>query len=316
MRLKSCITGALLLAVLAGEAPARAATEEDREAARRLKDEAFQKIAEGSYAEGIELLEAANRRVPHPTFLFNIAVVYDQWAGHCEPSLRAFDRFFAACEGCDVEATARRRYERVQDKCEVRLAIQTAPPGARVTIDDATRPGRTPLEATLRPGRHTLRLERDGFEPHAEQLVLDPGRDRSVSVTLVPEAVAERERPDITASAPPAPKPGANLRTWGWVALGVGAAGLGVGTGYAITTVQAVEDEEALRSEGADPSEIREARDEANDAALIRNIGFGVGIAGVGTGILLHVLAGKKDRDARSVQIGTDGRGLLISGRF
>lgn len=296
--------------------PAAAPTEADRAEARRLKNLAFEKISEGSYAQGIDLLEAAHRAVPHPTFLFNIAVVYDQWSGHCSESLAAFDRFFEACADCQVLELAERRFERVKEKCEVALSVRSVPPDALVLLDGGEVEGRTPFDVTLRPGRYRVRLEREGFEPHAEEVQLEPGRDRSLSVSLVPRAT-EPPRPDLAASAAPGRRPGALLRAWGWAALGAGAVGVAVGTVFAVSSLDTVEEADDLaRDPNVDPSEVAEARDEARSAAVVSYVGYGVGLAGVGTGILLHVLAGKRDREAQALRLGTDGRGIVLSGRF
>ena len=308
------ITIAAALALGAADTPAEGSSPADRAEARRLKNEAFAKIAEGSYADGVDLLEAAYQAVPHPTFLFNIAVVYDQWPGHCSESLETFDRFFEACDGCKVRATAEKRFTRVKDRCEVELAVTSIPTGSRVVIDDEL-DGMTPFEAKLRPGRHGLRVEKDGFQAHEEDVLLEPGRDQSLAVRLVPEATEPPS--DLTAAAPP-PARGANaLRTWAWVAMGVGAVGAGVGVAYNVMWVSAEDEANELRGqEGTDPLEIAEAQDEARSQAVVAYVGYGVGAVGLGTGILLHVLAGQKAKPDRRVSFGTDGRGVILSGRF
>jgi len=300
-----------LFTVLASS-PLSDATEAERAEARRLKDEAFAKIAEGSFGEGIDRLEAAYGAVPHPTFLFNIAVVYDQWSGHCEESLTAFDRFFAACDDCSALETAEVRFGRVKEKCEVVLSVETVPDGAGVEIDGELA-GSTPFETTLRPGRHRVVLRKDGFRAREEKLALEPGRDRQLSVTLAPRV----EEPDLSARAPAPPRRGGALRAGAWAASGLGAVGVGMGAVFTILALDSVDEEEELRErEGIDPGEVRDARDEARSRATLAYVGYGIGVAGIGASILLHVLAGQKAREDRSLALGTDGRSLVLSGRF
>ncbi|MEM1022189.1 MAG: PEGA domain-containing protein [Myxococcota bacterium] len=291
----------LALAMSSASAPDdRAKTE-----ARVLKNEAFQKIAEGSYGEGVELLRRAHQAVPHPTFLFNIAVVYDQWPGHCVESLAAFDEFFAACPDCKVRPTAETRFAKVKARCRSSIELSSRPSGAEVFVDAETR-GLTPLRLELRPGRHQLRFQAEGFEPDARELSLDPGQDLELSVDL-------RALPTAT-SSPPSPA-GRGLRVAGWSAIGLGAVGIGLGSAFIVLTNESVNEERALRNTTpVDPVAVVATRDQARDRAVLAYVFTGIGIAGVASGVVLHVLAGKKR--ASKVALGTDGRRVLLTGRF
>lgn len=291
---------------------ALAPTAEDKAEARRFKNEAFQKVSEGSYAEGVDLLRRAHDAVPHPTFLFNIAVVYDQWPGHCAESLQAFDAFFEACADCKLRSTAEVRFEKVQTRCMTDLSVTSEPAPARVTVDEEPG-GTTPLRLRLRPGTHRLLLEAEGYEPEARALDLEPGEARELSVTL--KALAPPVPAEATAAST-GPRPGAGLRTGGWIAIGAGAIGTGVGVAFTVLANEEVDEERELRSTpGVDPADVREARDQAQSDATLAAVGYGVGIAGVATGIVLHVLAGQADRKAK-LSLGTDGSRLILSGRF
>lgn len=298
----------LSLALLSATMSAPSAAE--RSQARKLKNQAFELISEGRYAEGIERLEAAYEAVPHPTFLFNVAVVYDQWSGHCAESLDAFDRFFAVCKRCKVKPTATARFARVQERCQVRLSIETTPPGALVRVDDADR-GATPLNVVLTPGRHQVELRRDGYQPSREEVLLEPGRDQALSLTLSP--TPKPEPPAIVvATSPPARAPD---RTWAWVSFGVGAAGVAMGavfTGLALDTENQAND---LQASNAAISDIAGARDDARSRGALALVGYGVGLAGVATGIALWLVE-PSPAASGDVQLGTDGRQLFVSGRF
>jgi len=303
----SLLHPALALAVALAAAP----TAEDKAAARRFKNEAFQKIAEGSYAEGVSLLRQAHDAVPHPNFLFNIAVVYDQWPGHCAESLAAFQDFFEACPDCKARPTAEARVARVEARCELELELTSVPTGADVELDGAAR-GQTPLALTLLPGAHQLRLEAEGFEPETRALEVTEAGPRSLSIELQPLTEPAPAPAQVAATAP---RPGAGLRTAGWIALGAGAVGTGVGVAHTVLANDAVNEERALRVPGTDPALVQEARNQARDRTALAYVGYGIGAAGVATGVVLHLLAAKKKASA-PVSFGTDGRRLLLSGRF
>lgn len=94
---------------------------------------------------------------------------------------------------------------------EARVAIQSTPPGAQVTLDGESR-GHTPLEVKLpKPVQGVLKVELAGFVPQTRSL--QPG-DEQVSIALqpVPPPVVEPEPPPPPVPTPvaepePAPKP-------------------------------------------------------------------------------------------------------------
>lgn len=283
-------------------------SEQDKAKARSSKDQAFQKIAEGSYAEGVALLRRAHDAVPHPNFLFNIAVVYDQWPGHCAESLAAFDEFFEACADCEVKSTAEARVEKVRARCLTQLSVSSTPSGAALQVDDENR-GTTPATLRLRPGPHALSLDAEGYDGERRQIHLRAGRPEELSIDLQP-------RPSLSSPAAPRRRPGAGLRTAGWAALGVGALGSGLGVAFTVMANDAVNEERALRATpGVAPQEVQDARSRARDNTAFAYVGYGVGIAGVASGVALQLLSAAKARNA-PLALSTDGRRLLLSGRF
>ena len=295
-------------------------TAKDKSEARALKNAAFQKIAEGSFEEGVVLLRQAHEIVPHPGFLFNIAVVYDQWPGHCAESLAAFDEFFGACADCKARATAEARVERVKERCLARLNITSDPVGAEVTLDGKLR-GAAPLDVRLAPGTHRLQLDADGFEPAMRVFELEAGASKELAFALRPVAPspAPRKSPptlDPITASPDFHRPGAGLRRAGWIALATGVVGTGVGVAYWVLRDEALAEEERLTAlDGVDAELVRDARSLAQERDTLAWVGFGVGAAGVASGVILHILAGQKARKA-NLALGSDGRRLLLSGRF
>ena len=72
------------------------------------------------------------------------------------------------------------------DLADGKLALETSPPGARVTVDGVYR-GETPLELYLEPGDvHDIEVSRVEFEPQSHRVQLRPGHEQDLSVELVP----------------------------------------------------------------------------------------------------------------------------------
>lgn len=66
------------------------------------------------------------------------------------------------------------------------LRVTTDPAGAQVIVDRVLK-GKSPLEAKLSPGEHTLTLKLDGMRPYSKSLKLRAGVTRKFEATLVPE---------------------------------------------------------------------------------------------------------------------------------
>lgn len=63
------------------------------------------------------------------------------------------------------------------------LLVSSTPKGADVFVDGDNQ-GKTIVSLTLTPGKHTLRVEKDGYRPEIREVTLGPAEKRSLSVTL------------------------------------------------------------------------------------------------------------------------------------
>lgn len=61
-----------------------------------------------------------------------------------------------------------------------RVSVHTQPQGARILVNDAETPYRTPVNFSLAPGRYRVKVERNGYEQATQQIVVR--RDQIVSV--------------------------------------------------------------------------------------------------------------------------------------
>jgi len=78
------------------------------------------------------------------------------------------------------------------------LEITTAPPGARVFIDDMEQPEPTPTTITsIQPGKHRLMISKDGYLTSEYNVVAAEGTLRRVeTIKLIPDKVAVTFQPD------------------------------------------------------------------------------------------------------------------------
>lgn len=320
---------ALVALLVAGSAPADARPKKKRvsaqKKAQREKRRAFKLFKKGDYEQGIAAMESAYRLVPHPGFLLNVAVAYDQWGGHCKDSLVAFDRFFDACAGsCRMLGAAMARQEKVKAACNGELAILTTPAGAAVAIDGEAI-GSSPLTAPLGVGKHYVAVGLEGHEPETREFEIVESKTTRIEIALTAKAAPPPPPPTKTAPPPPAPPPPAvvvpapttddGVDPWPWISIGVGAAGVGVGVLFTMQTMSALDDEESARLARMPKTEVERLQDDATSKAIIANVGYAVGAVGLATGVVLLIVGGD-DGDDGSVTFHASPNAVSIAGTF
>lgn len=239
---------------------ARAGARSDaaRREARALIERAIRAYRAGKLVDAGELYLEAHRVVADggltekPELLYNAALAFDE-AGLCDRAAELYDRFLLARpEALQNERALARR---VQDAraCAPEVRVESAPPGASVSIDGAPR-GTAPVLLRLRAGRHQLALVLAGHEGAEETFVVQAGQplrvERALGRLTPPatrdEALAGSSATKLGAApalpprpAPPlgetgvqvpafAPASGPPALTWAGGAVGVAALGLGI----------------------------------------------------------------------------------------
>jgi serine/threonine protein kinase len=81
------------------------------------------------------------------------------------------------------------------------VRVRSEPSGAQVTIAGEER-GETPLDVRLPPGEHRVEVSLEAYEPHSELVLVEPGREASLSVALRDAEPEEAPSSRMRARAP------------------------------------------------------------------------------------------------------------------
>jgi hypothetical protein len=169
------------------------------------------------------------------------------------------------------------------------------------------------------PGEITVEASAPGYKPQTAKVTVAANADAK-SVTI-PPLEKKAELP------PPATEDSGSMKTLGYVLGGVGIAGLGLGgaMGFlAMSDKNDAADDPALCPDQKCTAAGREKIDSAESKALISTIGFGVGAAALGAGIVILVMSGGDEKEAgsapQSAQVlpsfDANGGGLSVVGQF
>lgn len=217
----------------------------------------------------------------------------------------------------------------------------------RVTIDDEPVPSAiVGVPYPIDPGEHHVVVQAEGYASDEARVKLPPGQTRDITLALTrtskpqasvigpAKAVPRPSDKDARTDPGSAGDSGSNgMLIGGYVSLGVGAVGIGLGTLFAVHYVQAQNDANeawsaclAKSQQGCqDEALAQETRDldhEANVKGSQAWIAYGVGAAGLATGIALLALGGGNDSsdssgtNAARVTPYVTANGFGVTGRF
>ncbi len=292
---------------------------EEGDAARRFFDAAQRAFSEGRYVEAAHGFEQAYKHKPHPAPLINAGDAWDK-AGEYAKAARAYQGVLtlaAANEQDRIDATD--RLTRISPKLGVIELVGSKALRARIG-DEEFRGG---ARVYLFPGEHRVTLvDVDGS---GERLIaLVAGTERSVELsTLLPAKSPTAGAGDEREPGGDAPEAHAGIRPLTFAAHGVGALGLIGGVVFGLQVNAAEDDYNQAPSQ--------EALDRFKQNRLLTNIGFGVGLVGVGVGtfLLIQDLDGPKQVGQRrgfgsaarlsspvDLQLSEDRAMLTARGRF
>jgi hypothetical protein len=219
---------ACLAAVCCTSLPATADEPNDAAASFREGTAAFDR---GDYRAAALAFEAAHRRAPHPSALYNAARAWEAGGDRG----RAADAFVGAL-AAGLEGAQRRDAEQrvgVLGPSLARLRV-SAPPGSRVSVGHLER-REPPAEAYVEPGEYEVRVELPDRRHLSRRVSVGAGEH--TLAFEAPPAAAPRAEPRAVASSPPAT--GSPVRIAGFVGLGTAAALGGAAIALGVATVSA-----------------------------------------------------------------------------
>jgi hypothetical protein len=189
------------------------------------------------------------------------------------------------------------------------------------------------------PGQHTMIAVAPGYEAWRVDVSIPPaGGMQSISIpplnplpAPLPEPVAPPPNPEsnstMTDKAATPTKGHEPDLTWVWVSGGVGVVGLGAGVLFGLQASSLDKDAKEFCIDNACFDERgSNLSSDAQDASLIANIGYGVGVVGLGTAVVLAVIALQDDEPPLAASnrpgwnlvpsIGQQGASLQMQGQF
>ncbi len=307
-----CALAALALATSVAVAPdARAAGCADKDKAGELANTGFDLFQKGLFEEASELFRRADENCHSPAFVL----------------FRA-----RAKEKLGKIAEARKLAHQVVD--------ESLPPGAPETFAKAKKDAEeltTVLDQRVAivtfkapPGTSALRLDGNHVEPTAGPVALDPGDHEVVTIRADGKEskkrfhVGEGDRSSIALELAPMDGDGgagpSGMRIGAGVALGIGGAallGFAISGGVFIGKAKKLKDDCAAHNQATPTDCGPDLKSEGDSVAALGNAPTAllvIGIVGVGAGIPLMILSGKKSEPATALRV-TPG-GLVVEGRF
>lgn len=183
------------------------------------------------------------------------------------------------------------------------VRITSTPSGANVLID-GTSVGTTPYEAPIEPGKHTVALERDGYQSSSREFAAAEGKQSEMHVDLV-----GRSSPTQPAREP---SPRGKKAAWvaGWVGIGVGVALLT--TGIALLAIDGKEIKNDCSGSNIDAFGNCKYRYETTGGGVAATV-VGVAFAGAGTGLVLWSRPKKKNGAELRAHFGPTRVGLTFA---
>jgi hypothetical protein len=303
---------ALIGALFALLSPLRAHAQASDAAATALFDEGRKLMTQHHYAEACPKLAESQRLAPSGGTLLNLAECYEHsgqtasaWVAWKDTAARA-----NAAGKVDMEKKALARAAALEAglaRLTIAVVAESDVAGLEVKRDGVL-VGRAEYGTAIPvdPGPHVIEASAPKKMAWTKSVdVAAKQSDARVTVTLADDGSASAPQP-IAPTAPvpapaaaPAPEPppssaGGAQRTTGIVAVGAGVAGVAVGAIFGIVAIS--KNNEALQPQNCPTSRLctkagLSLTADANDAATVSTIAFGVGAAAIVGGALLWLTA-------------------------
>jgi hypothetical protein len=303
---------ALLSAPLAFSQP----TDADRATARERAREGYEALEKKDYAVAEDRFRRADGLVHAPTIVVDHARALIGMGRLVE----AYERYALVIrEGVAANAPptwkqavadAEREIEPIKPRLAWLVINVEGPTEPRVTVDGREVPvASLGARRAADPGKRKVRVTADGFVSGSRTVVLKEGEAQSVTITLERAETVVLEETPTPQEERPTDSPKSSSSPLPWIAFGVGGAGLAVGAVTGVMALSIKSDlNESCPSGKCSPSSAEEEARFEDDVSqyhtlgTISGIGFGIGLAGAATGVVL-LLTTPKAESAPSARI-------------
>jgi len=137
----------------------------------------------GNKTKALEMLQEVYHSDGSADVMFLIGKVREDLQLYGE-AYAAYEEYLSRAEAGQHAGEARRRLEALADKVQVKVVIESEPPGADVH-DGTALLGSTPLVAEVSPQQHVFRVSRAGYKTVEKTVKLAPGKPMTLQVALV-----------------------------------------------------------------------------------------------------------------------------------
>jgi hypothetical protein len=287
-----------------GKAPAAAKAEDPKETAKKRYGEATKLFKAEDYAGALPLFQQADELYPGAAPKHKVAVCFDKLGKNAE-AVDAYKKFIGSDPGekytKEVE-DAKARIAELEKGLPGKVMLKVMPEGVAgvsVSVDGNAVEG---TELELEAGKeHTIVVTAEGHQPATEVVTLAGNESRELSIALTPVAVTPPPKP---VGKPPKaePKPeeepeesgGSNVPAY--VTIGIAGAGVILGIVFGVQALgKKNKFEDRVEAGDATADELTEIADDAERAALIADMSFGVALTFGITGAVLLFSGGDED---------------------
>ncbi len=321
------VCSALAIGVVPSSAMAQ--SDSDRATARALAEEGYNALKVQKYQIADDRFRRANALVHAPTLVVDDGRALMGLGRYVEAQERfelvlregVADNAPAVWKAAVVEAG--KLLEEVKPKIAWLTIVVPDVKHPHVIVD-----GRPISEAALgvkvaaNPGTQNVEVGAAGYETKSQSVTLSEGGEQTLEVTLT-ALPAQPATPGTTQSARVASDTkdtGSPNRTPAYVALGVGGVGVVVGAVTGIIALQKRSDLSRTCNGSSCPRSEESTLNSYHSMGLVSGIGFGVGLAGAATGLVLLSFGGgqddSKDASANSLRVQVVPGGLRFGGAF
>ena len=319
--LGALLCGSLLVPSVAWAEP----TEADRATARSLASEGYDALERKDYATAVDRFRHADALVHAPTIGVDLARALVGVGRYVE----AYERYeLVIREGVPKNSPAswKQAVEDAQKEAadlEPRLGWIVihvmGPLDPQVTIDgDDVPEGSIGVRRAADPGKRTVRASAADFDPAVQTVTIKEGQEQVVTLVLKRSATPHPATPITNEPNEAPPPPHHTSRVPVWIAFGVGGAGLIVGSVTGVMALNLHAELEPKCPNGSCPHDLQSDVNRYETLGTVAGIGFGVGVAGAATGLVLLFTGAAADRAAQRASLWPviGPREIGMAGRF